>query len=435
MPSANNRDEFILRKNALWAYLCENNERELDWNETKLVIATRTKTHEPSDPQLEYCIRQLRKELHAPNEIKVVGVDPTKHKDKARENARIILHHRESESSRREREATEQKQWMGSAAWFVLLGKYSDEEVTPPWVVVPRTDLWPVGTSDRLRSLRQRTHVSLAMDSGSTIRSLARSLVASAMMPFEAFDIPAFRPPSPSQRSQKANPRHSRLVLPSLITNSPSVVTDILESVHYNRLDLRLIGGSVGGDSAATTGGLAESCLAAWGYAGQFVGVDIAIVGTRGYMEDAEGQMGFMVSHLSQASMKARFFSMAATKCVVMASSKLKHPEGVCRFARLNSTDVHMVFTDAMCVEDAAKLFLDGLANGVVVVIAAEDKRQAHEVEEAVNRMAGDQTQQDKAATSVVNTLTKRKGKHDKVDKCHEASLCRCLSTGKPVST
>jgi DeoR/GlpR family transcriptional regulator of sugar metabolism len=384
MPRTINKDEFALRKEALWNYLLENSERELDWKDTKALIASRTKTKVPSDPQLEYCIRQLRKELHSPNEIKIVGVDP-KAKEDSHLNARIILHHRESESARREREGPEEKSRIGAAVWFTLLGRCSDDEIEPVWLVMPSQISWPSATAKKLRSLRQRTYASFAMDSGSTVRAVVRSLVNSGIMPLETFNFPEFGIPDSSANVESFAKSRSRLVLPSLITNSPLVVTDILESPNYNRMDIRLIGGSVGGDSASTNGDLAENCLAAWGYSGQFVGVDVAIVGTRGYMEDFEGQMGFMVSHLNQANMKARFFSMAATKCIVTGSDKLLNPDGVCRFARLKSDDVDLIFTDAKCLEQAAKLFIDAHLENVAVVIAATDRENADAVAKRIN--------------------------------------------------
>ena len=387
MTKPTKKDDVEIRMEVLWKLLCENAERELSWLETRTVLQARTNTEHVSDAQLEYCIRRLRDEkVRSPNELKIIGAAGPK------QHARIVLHHRESESARREREFTCQKRSIGAVVWHTLLGKYVGPntetlENGPPFFVMPdpnSKDGWPDKTINRLRRLRQRTFASLALDSGSTVRAIARSLIDTPIMPFEAGEEPFNDDQHPVERVGPAK-RTSRLVLPTLITNSPLVVTDILESPNYNRFDVRLIGGNVGGDSAATTGIMAESCLASWGYAGQFVNVDVAVVGTRGYMMDLEGQKGFMVSHLSQANIKSRLFSLAATKCVVLSSNKIRNPEGVCRFARLCAEDVHIVFTDAECKDEVTEFIVEAHAQGVVAVVAVANAKEGGEIVDLLN--------------------------------------------------
>ncbi len=228
-----------------------------------------------------------------------------------------------------------------------------------------------VGIDRKIRILRRRSSIVIALDAGSSTLAACRALLASKAIPFETFSPEN----SLDQSARIVSEDCARSVLPTILTNSIPLAQEISNSKYPYQINLRLIGGTERPGRRAICDAAALLWLDACQSAGTFAMIDLGIIGSTGYVEGLDDTPLAACDNGDELRLKAKLLDMSKFRIVIFDSAKLSFSEGASYFTRLTSPSVDLVVTDdgkTHGTEAEVERMCDTLtANGVAVLVAS----------------------------------------------------------------
>jgi DeoR/GlpR family transcriptional regulator of sugar metabolism len=210
-----------------------------------------------------------------------------------------------------------EKESLGIAFWDFILGREGETTFR-----VHNHDDTLVA---KVNMLRQKSSLTVALDSGSTTAAVAQALLGNPTVPIVV----------------KTDRGGTRFFRPNIVTTSVVVANAVMRSPHAHTIPLTLVGGSFSSQTGSVTGPLAEMCVASWK-----MRTDVAVIGCTSFSSSYLGSPAFGCDDIAEARIKAFLLEETRFKVIIFDSSKLLDPEAAHFFAPLSKTTVDLIVTN-----------------------------------------------------------------------------------------